>query len=150
MAMTKEEKKEYDKKYRELNKIKISKKKKIYRDLNNEIIREKDRKYWQQNKDEINLKRRQRYLKNDNSKLKEYQKKWRSDNKYYCNLKSIEWRLKNPERLKVISSRHDKKMSSELRDSYVRERLVANGFPKESITPELIEVKRIILKTKRL
>jgi len=150
MAWTKEEKREYDKKYRELNKIKISEKKKKYRELNNEIAREKDRKYWKQNKDKINLKRRQIYPQIDKSKLKEYQKKWTSSNKDYCNLKSAEWRLQNPERSKEISSRCDKKSSNELRDSYVRERLVQNGFPKESITPELIEVKRIILKTKRL
>ena len=33
---------------------------------------------------------------------------------------------------------------------YINKLLKAQGFPKEAITPELIEVKRLIIKTRRL
>ena len=100
MAQTKEEKKEYAKKWRKEN----SDKTKEYR-----------RKYYKENL----------------SKFKEYQK---NNPKEYIG-KILEYQKKN----RVILS-----------DVYIKKRLISQGFVKNQITPELIELKRITLKTKRL
>lgn len=45
---------------------------------------------------------------------------------------------------------YENSRTSALPDSNIRNRLREQGFPKEAITPELIELKRNIIKTTRL
>jgi hypothetical protein len=56
------------------------------------------------------------------------------------------WRLNNPEK----RNDYEKRRRIKIVDNYVKTNLIAKGFPKETITPELIEVQRLIIKTKRL
>ena len=63
---------------------------------------------------------------------------------------SLSWQLKNPEKAKVIEKKRNRTQIDKLKDAYVKKLLRAQGFPKEAITPELIELKRITIKTKRL
>ena len=67
----------------------------------------------------------------DKRNRKEYDKKYREANAD---------KIKNNAKKSILT----------IDDRYAKSLLKLNGFPKESITPELIEVKRIILKTKRL
>ena len=92
---------------------------------------------------------------------REYNRKWRAENAEkikasqakYCaeNAEKVkaykaEWFAKNAEKEKVRRA----KSIAELKDGYVEEMLRRQGFKKEQITPELIELKRITLKTTRL
>ena len=58
--------------------------------------------------------------------------------------------LKNPEKYKIIQKKSRIKVIAELKDCYIKDKLVRQGFPPNSITSELIEVKRLIIKTQRL
>jgi hypothetical protein len=73
---------------------------------------------------------------------REYYKKTREKQKERVK----EWRGKNPEKVKD----YGRSIGHKVIDIYVKTNLIAKGFPKETITPELIEVQRLIIKTKRL
>ena len=107
---------------------------------------------------------------------REYMRKWRAENaekikthnaKYHAKnsekikAKSAKWAKENPEKVKEIKANYRAKNAEKLKTynakailslarHYVKGILVVQGFPKESITKELIEVKRLIIKTKRL
>ena len=122
---------------------------KQYREKNKEILDENKKQYREKNKENILIRRREIYLK-DKEKIKQQQKVYREKNKESIYKKIREWQLNNPEKVRASSNLKSKKRIKELKNDYVVKTLVSQGFPKESITPELIEVKRIILKTKRL
>ena len=67
----------------------------------------------------------------------------------YCkkckNAAASVWRKANPEKVKA----KNKKETQNLPDYYVRNKLKQQSYPPEMISPELIEVKRTILKIKR-
>ena len=82
-------------------------------------------------------------------------------------LYSIEYRKNNPEKSKLSDKKYRQKeevkvkrktqsnmyqenLRNELGDLYVKQQLKSIGFKNEQITPQLIELKRITLKTKRL
>lgn len=105
--------------------------------------KEYDKIYYQKNK-EKKISAAKFYNSKRKSEISEYQKKYRIENK---------------EKLKNLNKKYYKKEDAlikkknqikDLKDFYVRRRLIADGFSRELITSELIEVKRIILKTKRL
>ena len=100
------------------------------------------------------------FIRNNPDKHKEYKKKFKDENldwqkkynnKYYQNHKKkykelgALWIKKNPEKLKEISLNR----ASNCTDCYVKGLLKLNGFKKDQITSELIELKRMIIKTKR-
>ena len=75
--------------------------------------------------------------------------------------KSKAWYDANPDLAKQISKKYRqyntekvkaaaKKVNEDLHDWILKQHLKSQGFPPEAITQELIEVKRIIIKTKRL
>jgi hypothetical protein len=77
---------------------------------------------------------------------KAYKVLYRKSNKEYINKQKSIWRKNNPEKV-----REEKRMITKmLKDSYIKRLLIQNGFPKNEITKELIELERIIIKTKRL
>jgi hypothetical protein len=86
------------------------------------------------------------YREKTKSKAKEYADKYYKTN----TLKAIErvnnFLIKNPNYAKESS----KKTVNTATDCYIKVKLKSKGFSKEQITPELIEVQRIIIKTKRL
>ena len=94
-----------------------------------------------------------------------YELRQRPGQKEKHTLYSIEYRKKNPEltkscskkyrrnnkeKLNIKSKKYNAIIRNELGDSYVKLQLTNQGFLKDQITPELIELKRIMLKTKRL
>ena len=105
-----------------------------------------------------------------------YKRSWRNDRKETENERVKIYRLKNPEKTKIsdkktkikrvnqnkicskiyysknkdIILKRKNKERTNLDDSYVKQKLKRNVFIGEQITPELIELKRIIIKTTRL
>lgn len=109
-----------------------------------------------------------------------HSKKWYDNNKEKCSTSSLAWYYRNKEHVikrgaQWAKNNHDKisnsmrryylrhsenqknkskitgpKARRELQNNYVKAKLKAKGFTDEQITPELIEVQRLILKTKRL
>ena len=115
MVRTKDERRDYMRKYRAENPEKIKSKKAKYRAENAE-------------------------------KIKSYRAKWGAENPEKIKASKAEWFAKNAEKEKARRA----KSIAELKDGYVEERLRSQGFKSEQITPELIELKRITLKTTRL
>jgi len=91
--------------------------------------------------------------KQENLKAKPRTDKWRKDNKQELKIKKAKYRLKNIEYIKSKKPAEEKKARKELQDNYVisqltkRSKLTSKDVRKY---PELIEAKRLILKTKRL
>ena len=130
MAWTKEERAEYNRKWRAENAEKIKEQKAKYNKENSEK-RKASLKAWQKSNPE---------------KLKEIQARCYSKNKESIREVQKIWQKANPDKLKARESRRRENLSN----SYVKKVLRFAGFPKESITLELIELKRITLKTSRL
>ena len=110
--MTKEERKEYDKQYRILNKDKIALSKKIYRENNKEKENNRLKKYREENRDKVKVSN-EKYKKNNINKIKiikqNYVKnnpeKIRESNKQYVNKRKLNdplFRIKC--KLKIIIS----------------------------------------------
>ena len=90
-----------------------------------------------------------------------YYKKYFKENKEVISENHKKFIAKNPEcdrkykkKYRLIHSDIErdyfKKSVEKLKDFYIKRNLKSKGFTKEQITPELIEVQRIIIKTKRL
>lgn len=113
------------------------------------------------------------WRKNNREKYLEYRKKWREKNKEIENERVRNWRLNNPEKLKdsakktyikrlELIKKYNKNYNKRterssnrcknLEDEYIIQRLTTTGFNRTQIkeNTDLIEVKRILLKTKRL
>lgn len=112
--------------------------------------------------------------KEQKEKKAKYMKEWREKNKNHIKNYDKDYKKNNVERVKEWKRNYyhrvekhnitDKKRvlnrksvnkaglkrSANLTDSYINKRLKHDGFKKDEITQELIEVKRIILKIKRL
>ena len=95
----------------------------------------------------------------------EYMRKYYAANKEKTKAHSVKWNAENPEKIKASNAKHFAKKYAEnpekfkarstrsvadLKESYIKSKLRKQGFKNEQITPELIELKRITLKTKRL
>ena len=100
---------------------------------------------------------KEEYRKKHPEKTKEYRKKHQKEIKEYRK----EYRKKHPEKTKESQKEYRKKYQKKLKEyqeecrknlhpSYVKKELKRLGYTKEEITPELIEVKKETLKTKRL
>ena len=77
---------------------------------------------------------------------REYDRKYRLENAEKIKTHNTKYRAKNAENIKTSNA----KATSSLASHYVKRILVSQGFKNEQITPELIELKRITLKTSRL
>ena len=95
----------------------------------------------------------------------EYMRKYYAANKEMLKVHSVKWNAENPEKVKAGNAKHYAKKYAEnpemfkarstrsvadLKESYIKSKLRQQGFKNEQITPELIELKRITLKTTRL
>lgn len=120
---------------------------KIYADSNREKEKERAKIYRAENKDEIR-KRHKIYRLANKDKIKERSKRDIKNRGSAYKIYKQNYDLSHKKEIKGIQ----KKYSIDLTDSYIRHNLVALGFPKESIKqfPEIIEVKRLLIKTKRL
>jgi hypothetical protein len=92
-------------------------------------------------------------VRQENLRAKPRVNKWRHDNKKVLKLKSRDWRLKNKDLIKKRKPIEGRKAIKELQDCYVIGRITRDSkltAKKIRQYPELIEAKRIIIKTKRL
>ena len=106
---------------------------------------EYDRKYRAENAEKLKV-QRAKWREENPDKVKARLAKWKKENREKVKASQAKWLAKNVEKEKARNA----KGVAELKDYYIKGVLVAQGFPKESITPELIELKRITLKTSRL
>ena len=79
-------------------------------------------------------------------KVKAGKAKWCTENAEKEKARKDKWYSENSEKEKARKVKY----TAELKDAYIKAALRQQGFPNESITPELIELKRITLKTTRL
>lgn len=105
---------------------------KYYRSL--ETTKETLRLYREKNKEKTYIRHKKHYEQNKIKILK----------------RSYDHYLSNIEHKKKLCKKNERFHLENLTDSYVKLRLTTQGFLKDQITPELIELKRIMLKTKRL
>lgn len=89
--ITKDEKIQQKKEYREENKEHLKEKEKEWRETNKEIIKEKKKEYQQENKEKLNLISKE-YRENHKEEIKEFKKKWYEENKE---------RIKNERNVKI-------------------------------------------------
>lgn len=82
-------------------------------------------------------------------KVKEWDKRSKAKRSELIKKEGKKYRISNAEKIKSAHVDAWKKYRKHLHPLYVKSVLIQNGFPKNKITPELIEVKKIILKTKR-
>ena len=127
------------------NKEKISEKSKEYRLKNKEKISERKKEYRLKNKEKISEKDKEYRLKNK-EKISEKAKEYRLKNKEKISKRMKEYVAKNIE----LYRRYNRKKTECVSDYYVKRILLQTGFIEEQISPELIELKRITLKTERL
>ena len=107
------------------------------------------RKYYAANKEKLKEVARKYYVANKEKTL-ERTRKWQEVNKEKSLEVSRKWREVNKEKEKARSTKKSALDTKDLRDPYIRAKLRRQGFEKEQITPELIELKRITIKTHRL
>jgi len=86
-----------------------------------------------------------KYAKAHPDRIAVINKRWRSTNQNYKTNRPDYYPRDREKILKGI-----KEGVEALSDKYVRDQLIAQEWPKEAITPDLIEVKRVLLKFKRL
>ena len=141
MAMTKEEKREYNRKYYADN----SERREYMRKYYAEKLKEHLAKWYVENAEKVKAASAE-YRAENPEKIKTSNAKWRKENAEKVKVARAKWKRNNPEKTKAYSA----KDTALLSDSYIRRALVVQGFKNEQITPELIELKRITLKTTRL
>jgi len=116
-------------------------------------------KLWQKN----NPEKAKKWAKNNREKVREISAKWSKNNPEKKGIIRKRWCENNPEKKTAISFKswilnkekileRSRMRTDNLSDRYIKELLIANGLSREQIesNTELIEVKRLIIKTKRL
>lgn len=101
---------------------------KIWKIANKEKVKVSDKKYRLKNILQINKKRTLSY------------------SKYYKN----QWRIKYPEKYNSYHLKYERLFREDLGNEYISRLLCEQGFKRKDLTPELIETKKLIIKTKRL
>lgn len=79
-------------------------------------------------------------------------KKWQEQNNEKSIAYAKEYRINNPEKRKFNEKRQYQRRKELLPDNFLKAQLIKQGYSKEilEINPEIIEVKRLLIKTKRL
>lgn len=136
--------------------------KKGYKLKNKEIIKIKDKLYRNNNIDKIKERHRANYYK-DHKKTLENDRLKRIKNRDRINARLIKWKKENPDKKQANDKRyyknhydairkynlsHGKKLREGIADPYVKQKLKRDGF--KIITPELIELKRVLIKANRI
>jgi hypothetical protein len=122
---------------------------KLYYNLKKETIIEKSKIYREKNKKEIsNIKKEYRLANLDAMRSK--------SNNYYKNNKeksldaNKQYRKNNPEKMKELAKKDYERSSQNLTDRYIRNIMKRHYGSVKEIPQEIIELKRIIIKTYRL
>lgn len=140
----KDKAKEMVDRYYKNNKDKIYSQQVLYREKNRESILKRTAEYREKNKTKL-LEKASIYRENNREKICDRYKEFVKNNKNKIVEYNQKYRKSHPETI----LRLNRDQCSKLNNNYVRQQ-VAKNFPKESITPELIEWKRISIKIKRL
>lgn len=69
--------------------------------------------------------------------------------KKYRAMAALRWRAKNLERHKKYTKQMNEKCRLNLRESYVVSILKKGGIPDEAMTPDMIDLKRTVIKIRR-
>jgi|GEM_PF-6147958 len=109
----------------------------------------KKRNYRIINRDRVNALKKLSYLRNKAHVLSARMRYYKSHKKA-CHASAYQWRKRNPEKAKEIVRRASAKLVSELRDSYVVQKLRGGTTTRFVFPPELIEAKRQHIKLLRL
>lgn len=126
-----------------------SKKARYYQEKNKEYYTLKRNEYYQKNKETLKLKTKN-WRKNNPEKALIISRKAKKITKEKNREYAKRFRQNNPDKIKADVNKHQKRYCETLHDIYVKSSLKRVGFINDQITPELIEVKRLIIKTKRL
>ena len=120
---------------------------KKYRESNREIVRASQIRHRENNYEKIKSRKIQ-HRKNNKATYAIYEKKYRDNNRLKVRRSSLDYFYRNKDRITEITN---SKIEG-LHTSYLTSRLRKDGFSLEHIKahPELIEIKRLIIKTKRL
>ena len=107
---------------------------------------------WRKNNPENIKAIARKYRQNNKEKIKIEVNEWRQKNREKEELTRRKYRKNNPEKVKAYEKKCKTKQVFELRNAYIRATLIRRGFTNEQIQhyPELIETKRLIIKTHRL
>lgn len=89
-------------------------------------------------------------------------RKWKGENQDKVKILDLKWKQENPKKVKATKekyrngnkgkiAKYELTQTTNLSDNYVKNKLRQSGFSTEQLNenPELIEVKRIIIKIKR-
>ena len=117
---------------------------KEYRDLNKERIRETEKSHYKKNKKRLNAESREYYKKN-RDKILELTKKYQEENKDKIRQKAKIYYKKNKKKRNAKCREY----AEELSDGYIAVRIGISAKDIKYIPPELIELKRNIIKLKR-
>lgn len=117
---------------------------KEYRENNPEKVRERSKKY-RENNPEKEKKRLREWYKNNTEKVKESTKTWQKNNPEKVKESYKKWQKNNPEKVKE----REAKKRLNLTDSCVANILHIPVATLRQLPPELIELKRNIIKLKR-
>ena len=117
--------------------------------LKKETILEKSKIYREKNKKEISNKRKE-YRKNNLDTVARKNKMYYENNKEKTLNHNKEYRKNNPEKTKQAAKRDYDRSSNNLTDRYVRNIIKRHYGTVKEIPQEIIELKRIIIKTYRL
>ena len=127
-------KKEYDKKYREEHKEEKKIKSKEYYQNNTEKVLKRNKKYRENHKGELKIKAKE-YRKNNKEELKEYNKKWRKEHEEELKIKTKEYRKNNKEKKRETDKKwreNHKEETKEYRQSRKEETKKYNKKYKEN------------------
>lgn len=117
---------------------------KNWRNANPERVKELKNKWYKENPEKVR-EMGNKWVSNNREKSRAIKHKWERANIEKVKIKNEKWKNDNPDKVNTARKRRRENCV----DSYIKDILIAHGFPKEQITPELIELKRMIIKTKR-
>jgi hypothetical protein len=120
-----------------------------WRKENIEKVKAKNKRYVEKNKDKIKIYSAE-WRKNNPESQRRTSSNWRKNNPEKAKEKDKRYRLNNREKVKKRKKNERDLQINELKDSYIKTQLYNKGFKLNEVTTELIEVQRLIIKTKRL
>ena len=143
--MTKEERAEYGRKYREANKEILEKKRKQYCEANKEILGKKRKQYCEANKEKI-AERKRKYYEANKEKFAEYNKQYREANKEKTADLNRQWIINNRAKRNIYKKEYKKqklhndplfKLTTNLR-SLISGSFKRKGYKKGSKTEQIL------------
>lgn len=134
------------------NKVRSYENSKEWRSLNPDKVKKNEKRYRERNKEKRKIIRKEWYKLNRNKEYESH-KNWINNNPDYLPKRAKQrkqYASNNKDMINEYQKNYQTIIRENLTDGYVLNYLRIKGFNKEDITPELIEVQRLLTKTKRL